>query len=96
MFARTSASVLSKTKFSFRNLTYGCLVKNISLKNEFITRVALYTSLSSSFDPFGSQSFSSETEENSSSTTIRTQVNDVTSSENDPFSVSQADFSSNN
>jgi hypothetical protein len=91
-FSKTSAKVLSKTTY---NLTFSCLVKNvknISLKKEVVTRVALYTSLSS--DPFGSQSFSPKAEENQLSTTTRTQIN-VDSLKTDPFSVIKDAFSSN-
>ncbi|CAB4483871.1 unnamed protein product [Rhizophagus irregularis] len=87
--AKNGARVLSTTY----NLIYGCSVKNIGLKKEVITRVAFYRSISSSLDPFGSQSFSPKTEENQLSTT-RTHVNGVDPSKTDPFSVIQDAFSS--
>lgn len=88
-FAKNSTRVLSTTC----NLIYGCPVKNICLKIEVITRVAFYRSISSSLDPFGSQSFSPKTEENQLSTT-RTHVNGGDPSKTDPFGIIQDAFSS--
>ncbi|CAI2181132.1 20036_t:CDS:2 [Funneliformis geosporum] len=83
IFNKASASALSKT-------TRNIIARSNGLKKGLNTRVALYTSLFSGYDPFGSQNVSSETK---SSATF--QDNDVVSPTSDPFSAPQDAFSGN-